>query len=306
MENQFAHAPAARRWRARFWLLLGLLVLVTAAVLAYAAARIGIDNAVSYENPEEHFKYGSTGGEHEAGFPYWIWQALPHVCASYLPGAGYQSLGLVFEAGKDLPVGMSKRRYQGIDRTFLNCAACHTSTVRDTPQSAPRVYTGMPANTFDIMAFQKFAFACAADPRFREEYVIPEVRRLLRERGEDLDLIDRYIVYPLAVWIMRERLITLGGRFAPMLKDTQWGPGRVDTFNPGKAAYFNFPMEKLPEHELKAPVDFPSVWNQRQKKGMQLHWDGNNGKVEERNRNAAFGTGTTPPTIDRASIARVE
>ena len=33
---------------------------------------------------------------------------------------------------------------------------------------------------------------------------------------------------------------------------------------------------------------------------MQLHWDGNNVDVEERNKSAAFGTGTTPPTIDLA------
>ena len=39
---------------------------------------------------------------------------------------------------------------------------------------------------------------------------------------------------------------------------------------------------------------------------MQLHWDGNNTKVEERNKSAAFGTGTTPPTIDVNAIGRVE
>ena len=39
---------------------------------------------------------------------------------------------------------------------------------------------------------------------------------------------------------------------------------------------------------------------------MQLHWDGNNTTVEERNKSAAFGTGTTPPTIDLARIRRVE
>jgi len=39
---------------------------------------------------------------------------------------------------------------------------------------------------------------------------------------------------------------------------------------------------------------------------MQLHWDGNNTTVEERNKSAAFGTGTTPPTIDLARIKRVE
>jgi hypothetical protein len=39
---------------------------------------------------------------------------------------------------------------------------------------------------------------------------------------------------------------------------------------------------------------------------MQLHWDGNNVMSEERNKNAAFGTGTTPPTIDLKAIGRLE
>ncbi len=83
---------------------------------------------------EEHFKYGSTGGEHVSGLPYWIFQALPQVCAEYLPGKGYASLGMIYEDGQDLPIGMSKRHHQGIDKTFLNCAVCHASTVRDAPQ----------------------------------------------------------------------------------------------------------------------------------------------------------------------------
>jgi hypothetical protein len=39
---------------------------------------------------------------------------------------------------------------------------------------------------------------------------------------------------------------------------------------------------------------------------MQLHWDGNNSEVTERNKNAAFGTGTTPPTIDLVALGRIE
>ena len=59
-------------------------------------------------------------------------------------GRGYASLGMIFER-KDLPVGVSKRRVTGLDRVFLNCAACHTNTVRDTPQSEPRLIAGMPS-----------------------------------------------------------------------------------------------------------------------------------------------------------------
>ncbi len=295
-----------------------LLVLLIAPTLAmivfavYAAVRFGSDSPVVYDDPEEHFKYGSTGGEHESGFPYWVFKAMPQVCAENLPGKGYESLGMIFEKDHDLPVGMSKRSYQGIDRTFLNCAVCHTSTVRDTPKSQKRLVTGMPANTFNIMAFQKFFFACGKNQKFSTEYVVPEMRRLMQENHKlhpeapaDLDILERYLVYPVAIAIMRERLIMLAGRFAWADKQYEWGPGRVDTFNANKVM-FNFPMHKLGEHELNAPADFPSIWNQGPREGMQLHWDGNNTEVTERNKNAAFGTGTTPPTIDLKAIGRVE
>jgi mono/diheme cytochrome c family protein len=299
-------APRRKNWQ-RVVIALAIAPTVLIIVLGlYLWARFGQDEAVTYSDIEAHFKYGSTGGEHESGFPYWIFQAMPRVCAEYLPGTGYASLGLVFEEGRDLPIGMSKRRYQGIDRTFLNCAVCHASTVRDAPGAPPKIYLGMPANTFDVMAFQKFFFACGKDPKFSKEYVVPEVRRMLQERGEDdLDLIDRYVVYPLALWIMRERLIMLSGRLAWADKQHPWGPGRVDTFNIAKIL-FNFPMDQLPAHELNAPGDFPSIWYQAPRAGMQLHWDGNNTAVEERNKSAAFGTGTTPPTIDLEAIGRVE
>jgi hypothetical protein len=298
--------PEPPPWRRRFFILLALLVLVPVLLLVYALVRFGSDAAVVYSVPEEHFKYGSTGGEHESGFPYWIFQALPQICG--LPG-GYRSLGFIFEDGKELPIGMSKRHYMGIDRTFLNCAVCHTSTVRDAPEAKPRIVLGMPANTFDVMNFERFLFDCAGDPRFSADFVVPEVRRMLQARNEDLDLLERYLIYPVAVAIMRDRLLMLRGRFGFVMKQVEqgftWGPGRVDTFNSAKVL-FNFPMEKLDPSELLGASDFPSIWNQRKKRGMQLHWDGNNTLVEERNKSAAFGTGTTPPTIDLSAIRRVE
>jgi hypothetical protein len=39
---------------------------------------------------------------------------------------------------------------------------------------------------------------------------------------------------------------------------------------------------------------------------MQLHWDGNNTSVEERNKSAALGAGVTPVTIDLPRIKRIE
>ena len=296
-------------WKGRFLILFVVTVGIPALVGLALLKRFGGDVPVDYASPIEHFKYGSTGGEHEMGFPYWIWRALPEVCPKYLPGKGYRSLGMVYEknpdgSDRDLPVGTSKRRYQGIDRVFVNCAVCHTSTVRTAADQAPTIVLGMPAATFNMKGFEEFFFRCAADPKFSKEYILPEIER----QGGQLDLLDRYLVYPAAIAIMRDRVLALAGRFDWVFKQKEWGPGRVDTFNSAKVI-FNFPMAHLDPREFDAPADFPSIWRQRQRKvprEMQLHWDGNNTTVEERNKSAAFGTGTTPPTIDLGRIKRVE
>ena len=277
------------------------LVIILSIIAFYLIWRFSIDKAVIYDDIQEHFKYGSTGGERVAGFPYWIFAALPEVCPEHLPGKGYQSLGLVFEKGKDLPIGMSMRRVTGLDRVFLNCAVCHTGTVRETADSEPTIVLGMPANTFNVMDFQSFFFNCARDPRFTAEHIVP----VIEKKANGLSFLDKYLVYPIAISLMRDGLISLASRFTFADKQPAWGPGRVDTFNAAKAV-FNFPFGNTDPSEMIGTADLPSIWNQQQRQGMQLHWDGNNTQVEERNKSAAFGTGTTPPTIELANIKRLE
>jgi hypothetical protein len=64
-------------------------------------------------------------------------------------------------------------------------------------------------------------------------------------------------------------------------------------------------MDKVPALQRTGIADFPSVWNQKARKGMWLHWDGNNCSVDERNLSAAFGTGATPVTLDRPAVLRI-
>ena len=289
---------AARPLCAR--ILLGFAI-VFIIVMVYLAVRFTRDTPVDYADPIEHIKYGSVGSEHEFGVPYWLWQVLPVLFADKLPGKGYASLGFVYEDGRDLPVGMSKRRYRGFDVVWLNCAFCHTGTVRDTPDAKPRVIVGMPANTFDFHAFTRFFMSVGMDPRFTPQRVLLEMDRI----GADLSWVDRALMRYYIIYFARERMLSLKGRLAFLDQQPPWGPGRVDTFNPLKA-YFNFPMDKLPARELIGTADFPSIWNVRQREGMQLHWDGNNTSLEERNKSAALGAGVTPPTIDRVRIKRVE
>ncbi len=293
-----SHEMPLRSRCSRILLAVGIVVLVLAA---YLAVRFGRDRPVDYRDAEQHFKYGSVGSEHEFGVPYWLWRVLPEMFPEKLPGKGYASLGFIYEPGHDLPVGVSKRRYRGFDMVWLNCAFCHTGSVRETPTSERRVVSGMPANTFDFRSFTRFFLEVGMDPRFTPERVLLEIDRI----GGDLDWLDRAILRYYGIYYARERMLSLRGRLAFLDKQPDWGPGRVDTFNPLKA-YFNFPMDKLPPRELIGTADFPSIWNVRPRDGMQLHWDGNNTSLEERNKSAALGAGVTPPTFDRVRMKRVE
>ncbi|MGE5220170.1 MAG: cytochrome c [Chloroflexota bacterium] len=286
-----------------------VLLVVALLIGAWLLGRFGVDRAVEYKDDLDHFKYGSLGSEHEFGMPYWIWRALPELFQDKLPppAKGWASVGFVFEKGKDLPVGMSERRYRGFDVVWLNCAFCHAGTVRETAQSEPKVYAAMPANTFDFRAFMRFLFVAGEDRRFTPSDILRQIKVIRRREGlGDLSLIDRLVLRFYGIYYMRERILTLRDRLDFIKAEPEWGPGRVDTFNPLKA-YFNFPPDKLAKEERIGTTDFPSIWNQGQRETlkMNLHWDGNNVSLEERNRSAAMGTGITPPTGDRQSLKRV-
>jgi hypothetical protein len=288
-------------------------MIVVLLLTLYLAARFTRDRPVDYADDVLHFKYGSTGGEKMNGLPYWFWVALPELFPEYLPdkkpGRGYSSFGMIYEEGKDprfdLPVGVSRRNYRGIDVVYLNCASCHTGTVRDTPDSEPRVIPGMPANTFDLGAWGKFLTSIPLDQKFTGQRFLDQIEKMQDDPRRLItkpDLINRLIFRYLAVDLMRERLLILRQRLA-FIDNSTWGPGRVDTFNAPKAL-LNFPMEHVDSKELIGNADFPSIWNQQPRKGMQLHWDGNNTSVDERNLSAAFGTGAYPPTLDTERLLR--
>jgi hypothetical protein len=298
-----ASAPPSDSARNRSWARgCRRVVLATALVLLvvalWAVRRFTRDQPVVYADIEDHFKYGSAGGERASGIPYSIWMALPELFPEYLPGKGLQSLGFIYEPGRDLPIGVSKRNVQGIDRVFLTCAVCHVGSVRDTPASAPRIILGMPANTVDLQGFQRFLAACALDEKFTADRLVPVIARMGTE-----DALNRLLLRLVGVNLMRDRLLMLRQRFTFMDHEPIFGPGRFDTFNPPKVL-LNFRMDNLPEEERIGVCDFPSIWHQRWRLGMQLHWDGNNSDVDERNHSASFGTGAFPPTLDRAALKR--
>ena len=278
---------------------LAAVIVVLVLAVVYLLVRFTGNSPVEYDNAEEHFKYGSTGGEILTGIPYGVWMALPGVFN--LPGGDYQSFGFLYEKGKALPIGTSVRRYQGIDRVAFNCAICHVGSLRETPTSAPTYVSGMPSNTVDLRAFYKFLFDAAKDERFSAGLILSQMKAMNVKE----DFINRQLLRLYAVFVLQSALVSRNQRLQFILAEPEFGPGRIDTFSPAKAL-LNFPPDKMPPSERIGTADLPSIWYQGKREGMQLHWDGNNTSLQERDRSAAFGTGAYPTTLDRESMRRTE
>jgi mono/diheme cytochrome c family protein len=290
---------------------IGITVVLAAVIAIWVFVSLRADRPVLYDEITEHFKYGSIGSEPGVSLlqpvggvlpPYSVFTALPSICPEKLPG-GYASLGFVFEPGKDLPIGISRRHRIGIDHVGLNCAVCHTSTVRDSPSAAPRIVLGMPAHELDLQRFVKFVLDCSLDNRTTADAVMGRARAAGRRPA----LFERTLMRFGLIDRLKLQTLALRNRIEPILQSgiPPWGRGRVDTFNPYKSIQFNWRLDDLPAEELIGASDFPSLWNQKPRDGMHLHWDGDNDSVDERNLSAALGAGVTPVTVDHAALQRV-
>src|SRR5258708_34132106 len=129
-----------------------------------------------------HFKYGSIGAEVH-GFPYLIWRELPRVFADRIP-KGSAEFGFVTERGRDLPIGVSVRRY-GVLRVGFNCATCHTSQV--VSDKSAEILLGAPAEQLDLQAYIHFLIDASLDPRLTADAVLQSAKR----NGRPIGLFDR-------------------------------------------------------------------------------------------------------------------
>jgi hypothetical protein len=160
----------------------------------------------------------------------------------------------------------------------------------------------MPAQQLDLQSFVRFVLDCTLDNRLTVDAVIG---RLPKSGGPSL--VERTLLRAGLIDRLKLQTLELRNRMAPILADNipRWGRGRVDTFNPYKAIQFNWDLNRLPPSELLGASDFPSLWNQKPREGMHLHWDGDNDSVDERNLSAALGAGVTPVTVDHDNLKRV-
>ncbi len=300
-----------RRWSRLLVVALVLLTLVGFAVVALGAGllwQVSRERTPYIADEVEHFKYGSIGSEPASGLPLALWRVIPGLFPERFDDRDdWTALGFLYETDadgnqRDLPIGVSTRRVNGIDMAWLNCAVCHAGTWRPSEDAAPRIVAGMPSNNLDFYGFIRTLLEVGADERLTADTVLAA----MREDGERLGPLQRAFWRFLVLPEVREGLIRTRSRLLPLLEaQPEWGPGRVDTFNPYKLLHAGWTFAELEPEERIGTVDFPSIFLQRPREGMQLHWDGNNRSLQERNLSAALGAGVTAEIADHRAIGRV-
>jgi hypothetical protein len=300
-----------RNWKINLIAVLAvLLLLVSLAALVVGIAvlrRISDDSTPHYAEIVEHFKYGSIGAEPSSGIPYAIWKVLPALYPDEFEGRNdYSAFGFLYEedGGKqrELPIGVSQRKVRGVDVVWLNCATCHTGTWRANAGDASQIVAAMPSNNLDFGRFVRMVFRLSTDPRLAPDRLFP----LMEDQGVELDALDRLIWRIGVLPIFREGLLQTRASLLPLMElQPDWGPGRVDTFNPYKLLQFGVEASALTPEERIGVADLPAVFEQRPRQGMNLHWDGNNASLSERNLSAAIGAGVTVESVDHEAIERV-
>jgi len=282
----------APRWPRRIAI---ALLFIAAAVGLFGWYKLFRRVTTYYSSSEEHFKYGSIGVEVPAGIPYWIWVVLPRIFADKLPGpGGYVALGASWEMGKEMPIGFTKE-IVGIPRVGVNCAGCHTTSVRENENAAPVFYLGGPSSRFQPQGYVRFLFACAHDPRFGSANIMKEILAIY-----DMPLVDRplyrYLIIPYTRWKL---LQTEKEQYYWMAYRPDWGPGRTD-MNP-----FQRQVLKLPDDFSIGSTDIMAIWNERAHEKFFHHSDGLNTTLTESSRAAALAAGATKSSLDVAAVDRV-
>jgi len=281
------------------WVLIVLIVLavIVGAVAWWKLAR-EVPQQIDAAAMDEYFKYGSIGAEEEMGIPFWIWYALPQVFPDLLPRpGGYAALGFAWERGSEVPVGFSRRTI-GFERIGINCATCHVTVLRAPGEPVPRIYPGGTGNTIDILAYQRFLFACADDPRFSADTILGQLAQTV-----ELSWLDRVLYRYVLIPATRKALLEQKEQFEWTDSRPDWGRGRIDPFNPVKVRLLH-----IDPGDTIGNSDMEPVWNLRPRVDgkMAFHWDGLNTDIQEVFFSSALGDGAVPKSLPAETLKQLE
>ena len=302
----FATRPVgtAGAWGKRVLLVLGALG-VFGAVLAGAGWHVLFreqPQRLADESIEEYFKYGSIGTEKQSGIPYWIWVVLPRVFPEHLPApGGYAALGMVWEAGRETPIGFSKK-IVGVERVGINCALCHTASVRRAGHDVrPMLFLAGPSHTFDALGYQRFLFKSGTDPRFTSRTILDEIDKMYR-----LPILERLLYRFALIPLTRKALREQRDAFAWTDSRPDWGRGRIDPFNPVKVSVLQKVRRDVVIGDTIGNSDMVPIWNMQARRGRALHWDGLNTDLREVVVSSAIGDGAVPKSLPLRRLQRLQ
>jgi mono/diheme cytochrome c family protein len=290
------------------WFLI-VLVLLLGAAGTHAYYRLDrVAPPPRFESPADHFLYGSIGNEDTRGIPYWIWLVLPRIFPQYLPGpGGYASVGIFSRDGAEMPIGLSKVEI-GVPRVGINCAFCHTATVRARPTDVPVVYPGAPANGVGPQEYLRFLVRAASDPSFSAGTILREI-----SRNVNLPLPDRLLYRFVLIPETRRALLALGGE-AASAQGPDWGRGRSDQPNRAKMSLLGQPV-----YTTVGAADMMPLWHLKSREAHGYQWDRSNTSLREIVRSSAAIEGAPAGWLDtdtamwdrtdgtqRSSLRRIE
>ncbi|HYH68972.1 MAG TPA: hypothetical protein VD866_30035, partial [Urbifossiella sp.] len=307
---------APRRWHRWLRRLLVLVVLLAAGGGLAAYCLVFRQVPQQFESLDDEFKYGSIGTEESDGIPFWVWLVLPRVFPDLLPKdstGGYTAFGFVWEEGKETPVGISKRTI-GFPRVGVNCALCHAGSYRTDPKDAPKPVAGVPppvqnldapvavvgapATRLNLLAYQRFLMACASDPRFTADEIMPVIEYNTKLSPVE-KLFYRYVLIPQT----KKGLLAQKDRFAWTNSRPEWGAGRIDPFNPVK--FHQLKMDPSKDSSI-GNSDMEPLWNRAARAGHSLHWDGLNNDSTEVFLSGAIGDGATKKSLPYDRVLRLQ
>lgn len=227
-------------------------------------------------DPMQAFNHGSIGNETGQGIPYWIWRVLPTLFPEYLPGNqdGFGAIGVYWIGGDELPVGFSKKTLGLIPRVAPNCAFCHQGSYRLHADDPATFVPAGPGTRVNVQGFLRFLIQVGQHKeRFTADNVMNAITAIYDMPWSER-LLYRYLLIP----AVRSAFAGQATRFAwmqsrPDCPRPDWGPGRIDPFNPVK--FFNL---HLPDDCTIGNSDIVPLWDLDRvtdpSREYSLHWDG--------------------------------
>ena len=165
----------------------------------------------------------------------------------------------------------------------------------------PIIYTGGPSHTFNALAYQRFLFKAANDPRFTTKNIMNAIDEVTQ-----LSILDNALYRFVLIPFTRKALLKQKEAFAWTDGRPDWGPGRIDPFNPVKVAILQKVNPKVGVGDTIGNADMVAIWNLRARGGMAYHWDGLNTDVTEVVLSSAIGDGATPKSIPLGNLHRLQ